>query len=734
MGCCGKTDKEKLKQIKQQNEEAIKNIQAQPIYQPTQPVVIRKAEYIAPQRPCTCDLPSCKLCRAFRTDPKYQKLWGHEPLLLNQTGMGIGDALSGLIAIKGAQAAFPNRNVTYLVRKDNHKWVELFDGYDSLHNHIPDVGININVGYPVECITKAKVARWERYCNDAGGVIPTLPLLKNKQKLREAQKHYNGVVVLCPFSVYNNRNYSFEGWISVEKLLMKAGYKTVVLHSGHIDRFKSEHVINQTPEVVAGIMLNAYAVVCVDNGMAHLSSLIQETKKTVVLTGPTGADKIFFNPVIEVASDMHCKSCYWQAPYGPNCDKACAALWAINPSTVVEAVKKIAQSKESDIHVHHPDEKANLFTSYDGGSVEVETGEMLQALVRTYKPELVLEAGTYLGVAARLLSQACTKNGFGKVITLEISEQRINEHTRKNLEDLDNVQIICANALEWLQNYNGKPFDLIFLDTEVYSRCDELNLLKEKGLAKGPVFVHDTSRLRSMTMPDAPTYPTDLDALGLVSVENNLSRGWRLFDLSQKRVETPELFFQDNILENIMESDPQPDINSLSRYEVLFSLVKKLKPKTIVEIGVRCGYSAWTMLRAAPEASLLGIDLDGDENEVNTHTGYKGAWKTAVEINRGYKFNLLIADSHKLDRLPDCDLCYIDGDHYEEGVMQDLLLAEKSAKVILLDDYSVDNLGIKSAVTMFMSTRPHLIGELIEGTPNGLYMITKKERVELNVL
>jgi hypothetical protein len=59
-------------------------------------------------------------------------------------------------------------------------------------------------------------------------------------------------------------------------------------------------------------------------------------------------------------------------------------------------------------------------------------------------------------------------------------------------------------------------------------------------------------------------------------------------------------------------------------YRLKFAIVKALQPKSILEVGVRFGYSARAFLEASPAAKLLGIDLDCD-----LYGGQKGALEWA---------------------------------------------------------------------------------------------------------
>lgn len=169
----------------------------------------------------------------------------------------------------------------------------------------------------------------------------------------------------------------------------------------------------------------------------------------------------------------------------------------------------------------------------------------------------------------------------------------------------------------------------------------------------------------------------------------------------------------------------------LPMYQKLHEVVSEMQPCVIVEIGVRCGYSAWTMAEASPGSLILGYDLDGDENEVNTHTGYRGACIHAVEIMRPYDFHLTIVDSHQLVRLPRCELVYVDGDHTEAGCYADLCLADQAADVILVDDYDTHFEGglqhVRRAVDRFIETYDYTSVYHDNGS-TGLMLIDKRDR------
>lgn len=55
----------------------------------------------------------------------------------------------------------------------------------------------------------------------------------------------------------------------------------------------------------------------------------------------------------------------------------------------------------------------------DNMAIEQETGELLYALVREQKPDLIIESGTGRGVATQFLMMAVQKNGKGRIATFE---------------------------------------------------------------------------------------------------------------------------------------------------------------------------------------------------------------------------------------------------------------------------------------------------------------------------
>jgi hypothetical protein len=169
---------------------------------------------------------------------------------------------------------------------------------------------------------------------------------------------------------------------------------------------------------------------------------------------------------------------------------------------------------------------------------------------------------------------------------------------------------------------------------------------------------------------------------------------------------------------------PLPD-TWRSYYGTLFELARELRPRRVCEIGVRAGYSAFALLSANPSAWMLGIEADFDEATHNTHNGRQGLYRHAEKILAPFDHHVLIADSHAIERLPRCDLIYIDGDHTFDGCLADLRLAERSSDSILVDDY--DSIPtVRQACDRFAAERPEFTPRYIANGLTGFLLFQRR--------
>jgi len=122
----------------------------------------------------------------------------------------------------------------------------------------------------------------------------------------------------------------------------------------------------------------------------------------------------------------------------------------------------------------------------------------------------------------------------------------------------------------------------------------------------------------------------------------------------------------------------------VSYYRTKWAIARVLKPKTILEIGVRFGYSALAFLDAMPSARYTGIDID-----TVLFGGSVGAIEWARNACKPFQADFVVGDSTKMERFPGgtYDLVHIDGQQDGYGTMHDLVLAAGQGRYILVDGY-----------------------------------------------
>lgn len=119
-------------------------------------------------------------------------------------------------------------------------------------------------------------------------------------------------------------------------------------------------------------------------------------------------------------------------------------------------------------------------------------------------------------------------------------------------------------------------------------------------------------------------------------------------------------------------------------YKLKYAICRAVEPKSILEIGVRYGYSALSFLKAAEDASYVGLD-----NDSSAFGGSVGAINWAKKITTGYNAQFLLADTQKFTALPGSyyDLIHIDGQQDGDGTFHDMEMALEKGRYILVDGY-----------------------------------------------
>lgn len=119
-------------------------------------------------------------------------------------------------------------------------------------------------------------------------------------------------------------------------------------------------------------------------------------------------------------------------------------------------------------------------------------------------------------------------------------------------------------------------------------------------------------------------------------------------------------------------------------YRLKWAIAKVIQPRSIIEIGVRYGYSALAFLDAAPTAKFVGIDVDSTE-----FGGEVGAIEWAKDRLAPYEASIILGDSQTMSTFPGdrYDLIHVGGHQDGDGTYRDLQKAIKQASYILVDGF-----------------------------------------------
>jgi predicted O-methyltransferase YrrM len=133
-----------------------------------------------------------------------------------------------------------------------------------------------------------------------------------------------------------------------------------------------------------------------------------------------------------------------------------------------------------------------LWNCYDAMSAEAEVLEFLFQLVRTIKPKLMVETGTFLGLAACYIGRALKQNGRGKLVTCELDAGIFRQASQ--MIGLSSVSdVIEMHHCSSLDLQVQGQIDILFCDSEPSIRSDEIRHFWDQVPDTGLIIVHDVN-------------------------------------------------------------------------------------------------------------------------------------------------------------------------------------------------------------------------------------------------
>ncbi len=122
------------------------------------------------------------------------------------------------------------------------------------------------------------------------------------------------------------------------------------------------------------------------------------------------------------------------------------------------------------------------------GTVE---GRFLEALVRTARPQLVLELGTYSGYSA--LAMAAALPPGGRIVTCELSDEHA-DFAQRHIDaspHADRIELRRGPALDTVATLDG-PFDLVFIDADKPNYVNYYEAVLPKLAERGLIVADNT--------------------------------------------------------------------------------------------------------------------------------------------------------------------------------------------------------------------------------------------------
>jgi 2-polyprenyl-3-methyl-5-hydroxy-6-metoxy-1,4-benzoquinol methylase len=185
-----------------------------------------------------------------------------------------------------------------------------------------------------------------------------------------------------------------------------------------------------------------------------------------------------------------------------------------------------------------------------------------------------------------------------------------------------------------------------------------------------------------------------------------------------------------NFIDSANEKDPLKHLFEqwLPYYKLKWAVANAIKPKRVLEIGVRFGYSAMAFLDASPECEYVGIDANLPE-----YGGEVGAFDWAKMQLKSKNASFIEENSQDLVEFPGghYDLIHVDGQQDGDGFYRDMQKALKQGKYILVDGALWTNENALSSISFIKDYIDSLEWSIIIPGYAGELLIKVKDNVDI---
>lgn len=133
-----------------------------------------------------------------------------------------------------------------------------------------------------------------------------------------------------------------------------------------------------------------------------------------------------------------------------------------------------------------------IWHCYDAMSAEVEVLDFLYQFVKTVKPKLVVETGSYRGLGAVYIGKALKENGRGKLITCEI-DRNLHQATQKLINKARMLDVVECRLVSSLDMQVEGDIDILFSDSLPEIRMKEIDKFWPQLKSTSTIIVHDVN-------------------------------------------------------------------------------------------------------------------------------------------------------------------------------------------------------------------------------------------------
>ena len=152
-------------------------------------------------------------------------------------------------------------------------------------------------------------------------------------------------------------------------------------------------------------------------------------------------------------------------------------------------------------------------------------GRLLKILTSMFKPQNILEIGTYTGYSALCIAEGAPESS--KVVTIEIDDE-MESFITKYFDESEyghKIELKIGDALKLLHSYKDNYFDLVFIDANKREYCSYYDLVFKK-LRKGGVILVDNTLWNGKVIDDK--FQNDEQTKGVLEFNNYIKEDIRI--------------------------------------------------------------------------------------------------------------------------------------------------------------------------------------------------------------